>query len=144
MRQFITNLLVLVFVIITMGCASIVGSRMQVMTINSTPDQADVLIKDEMNKNIFSGQTPASVTLKKGEGYFHGKDYIVTIHKEGYADRVVKIESRAGGWYLFGNLLFGGLIGWFIVDPITGAMWTLKPEKVDETLERQKSSGAIS
>lgn len=31
------------------------------------------------------------------------------------------------GWYL-GNLLFGGLLGWVIIDPITGAMY-----KFDET-----------
>jgi hypothetical protein len=28
------------------------------------------------------------------------------------------------GWYI-GNILFGGLIGILIVDPLTGAMWKL-------------------
>lgn len=33
------------------------------------------------------------------------------------------------GWYI-GNLLFGGIIGLLIVDPATGAMWTLIPRKL--------------
>lgn len=34
------------------------------------------------------------------------------------------------GWY-FGNILFGGLIGFLIVDPATGAMYTLKPDTLN-------------
>jgi len=42
------------------------------------------------------------------------------------------------GWYIAGNLLFGGLIGYFIVDPATGAMWTLK--NLHANLSLQKAS----
>jgi len=41
-----------------------------------------------------------------------------------------------GGWYIAGNILVGGLIGWFIVDPITGAMWNLEPENVEMALTK--------
>ena len=81
-----------------------------------------MVITDEYGKNIFKGKTPTTITLNKGDGYFHGKDYTVTISKNGFADRVVKIESKASGWYILGDIAFGGLIGWFIVDPATGAM----------------------
>ena len=37
------------------------------------------------------------------------------------------------GWYIGGNILVGGLIGWFIVDPLTGAMYTL-PKEVNADL----------
>ena len=37
-----------------------------------------------------------------------------------------KIPYDVSGWYAGGNLFFGGLIGYLIVDPMTGAMWTLK------------------
>ena len=37
--------------------------------------------------------------------------------------------------YLFGNIPLGGLIGWVIVDPITGAMWTLEDLNVDLVAE---------
>lgn len=39
------------------------------------------------------------------------------------------------GWYLAGNILLGGLIGWIIVDPITGGMWTLSPEEISLNLK---------
>ena len=29
------------------------------------------------------------------------------------------------------NVIFGGLIGWLIIDPATGAMWTLEDEVVN-------------
>ena len=95
------------------GCASIVGEREQAITINSTPDHANITITDERDQAIFEGTTPTSVTLKKADGsYFGGKDYVVTISKEGFESRSIDIESHPNGWYVGGNLLFGGLIGW--------------------------------
>jgi hypothetical protein len=44
------------------------------------------------------------------------------------------------GWYLVGNFFFGGLIGWLIIDPLTGAMWTLSPEMIYAPMGQQ---GAI-
>jgi hypothetical protein len=37
------------------------------------------------------------------------------------------LEPTIDGWY-FGNILFGGLIGMLIVDPLTGAMYCLPTE----------------
>ncbi len=39
-----------------------------------------------------------------------------------------KIKAGVDGWYI-GNIIFGGLIGWLIVGPLTGAMYAL-PESV--------------
>ena len=50
----------------------------------------------------------------------------MTFKKEGYVPYSAKIERGVDGWYILGNLFFGGLIGWLIVDPATGAMWTLR------------------
>ncbi|MDY5520178.1 hypothetical protein, partial [Campylobacter lanienae] len=37
-----------------------------------------------------------------------------------------------------GNFIFGGLLGWLIVDPATGAMWNLKPEHNENiTVDKQ-------
>jgi hypothetical protein len=46
----------------------------------------------------------------------------LTLEKEGYDKEEVNIEGDANAWYIAGNLVFGGLIGWLIVDPATGAM----------------------
>lgn len=45
--------------------------------------------------------------------------------KDGYATGFTTIDYHVSNWYWFGNILFGGLIGWFIVDPITGDMYYL-------------------
>lgn len=116
------------------GCASIVGSSSAPIAINSSPDQAKIAIRDENGVQVHSGVTPATVTLPKSGGYFNGRDYTVEFSKPGYASRSATITSAPNGWYIAGNLLFGGLIGWFVVDPLTGSMWSLSPDVVTATL----------
>lgn len=143
MRKMISSAVVGCYLVSLVGCATIVGDKNQLVGINSTPDQAELKITDEMGKTVYAGQTPASITLAKGDGYFHGKDYTITLSKEGFSDKVVTVKSTPNGWYILGNLLFGGLIGWFIVDPATGAMWNLTPDKIDTDLaEKSADNGA--
>ncbi|NOT54409.1 MAG: hypothetical protein HOP18_07380 [Deltaproteobacteria bacterium] len=120
------------------GCASIVGKSAYPVAITSQPDQADISITDESGKTIFTGKTPTTVTLNTKAGYFSGKDYTVTFTKPGYAKHTAHIRRGVSGWYIAGNLVFGGLIGWLIVDPLTGAMWTLD-EQTTATLSPQTS-----
>lgn len=113
------------------GCATIVDEPNQLIPISSSPSGARVLITDETGHEVYDGTTPASVTLDKSDGsYWGGKDYVVEISKEGYETQTIPIESGPNGWYIAGNFVFGGLIGWFIVDPLSGDMYTLSPEKV--------------
>ena len=116
------------------GCATIVGDKEQAVTINSSPSNAKLLITDERSTEVHAGTTPATVTLKKSAGYFSGKTYTVEISKDGYESRSMKINSSVNGWYIGGNIIFGGLIGWLIVDPLTGAMYNLTPDTLNATL----------
>jgi hypothetical protein len=117
------------------GCASIVGEKEQSVTINSSPSNADVLITDERSMEVHSGTTPSTVQLRKSDGsYFGGKSYTVEISKEGYESRTMMISSSPNGWYIGGNLIFGGFIGWLIVDPLTGAMYNLTPDTLNASL----------
>ena len=117
------------------GCATIVGDKSQLIPIASDPDLASVVIIDEGGRQVFSGTTPTSVTLPKSDGRYWGKKtYTVTITKRGYAAREIPIASSANGWYIAGNLVFGGLIGWFIVDPFNGGMYTLSPKQIEAEL----------
>jgi len=109
------------------GCATIVGKDVFPLTINSNPDGATIIIKDEKGRKVYSGATPSTVTLAAGESYFHAKTYDITFSKEGYAEQYASIKATLSGWY-FGNILFGGLIGMLIVDPITGKMWKLQTD----------------
>jgi len=120
------------------GCATIVGKDVFPVTINSNPDGANILIKDEKDKKIFTGTTPTTVTLTAGESYFHAKSYYITFSKTGYAEQQAVVKATMSGWY-WGNILFGGLIGMLIVDPVTGKMWKL-PTEVSANMSQQVSS----
>jgi len=124
--------LMLVGVIFITGCASILSKSMYPVTINSYPDEANIIIKDERGTQMYKGKTPTTLTLASGEAYFHGKSYTVTFSKSGYEEQTTVIKSGLDGWYI-GNILFGGLIGILIVDPLTGAMWSL-PKEITVTL----------
>ena len=133
------------------GCATIVGNPVQVVPVDSSPDGAAVAIVDETGKTVFRGETPTTVTLQKSDGsYWGGKDYTVTISKSGYQEQSIPIASSPNGWYIAGNILLGGLIGWFIVDPLNGAMYTLTPAEVDASLSggsshnNRNTDGSIS
>jgi len=123
------------------GCATIVGDKTQSLQLNSKPDDAMVTITDENGVEVFKGKTPANVTLEKSDGsYFGGKTYIVRISKDGYETQSVQVNSKMNGWYIAGNFVFGGLIGWFIVDPLSGAMYNLSPEQVNAQLNSSSAS----
>ena len=118
------------------ACASIVGDRTQLIPITSTPDEADILITDETGMNVFKGKTPTTVTLNKSDGSYWGKkSFTVKISKPGFQTRSIQIKASANGWYIGGNIIFGGFIGWFIVDPLNGAMYTLSPDQITAELE---------
>ena len=121
------------------GCATIVRDNTQTVQVNSNPEGAKFDIKDEKGMVITSGTTPQSVVLDKSDGsYFGGKDYQITFSKEGYTPSTLPIKHSANGWYIGGNLLFGGLIGYLLVDPFNGGMYLLKPKEPNVTLAAAK------
>ncbi len=116
------------------GCATIVTRSSREIVIRSNPNQAAVLITNSDGEQVFKGTTPTSVVLKTRKGYFKGWEYVIRLSKPGYQDRHVLIEKSCKAWYLYGNIVFLNVIGWFVVDPLTGAMWTLKPDTVEAVL----------
>lgn len=124
--------------ILLSGCASIVAKNDQVVTISTEPDGADVIIKNSKGRVVHKALSPTNVTLLTSDGYFSGETYSVSLRKNGYWGKDLVINSTPRGWYLFGNIAFGGLVGWFIVDPVTGAMYKLKSEDINETLNRRE------
>ena len=123
------------------GCATIMGNNTQLIGIKSNPSQANIKITDEKGFVVFAGLTPTTVTLPKSDGsYFGGKTYIVQIDKSGFETQQIKIKATVNGWYILGNLVFGGLIGWLIIDPLNGKMYNLSPEDIGTTLNKTSVS----
>ena len=106
------------------GCASIVSKSKYPVSITTEPTAAKIEIKDQDGIVRFAGTSPTTAILDAGNGFFTRARYTVTASKDGHNAATFPIQNSIDGWY-WGNILFGGLIGLLIVDPITGAMFQI-------------------
>ncbi|MDY6990526.1 MAG: SH3 domain-containing protein [Thermodesulfobacteriota bacterium] len=106
------------------GCASIVSKSEYPVTIKSNPSGATVRVKNKRGIEVHECTTPSTTLLSAKSGYFSSASYSFQFEKEGYYPASFSLSGEMDGWYI-GNILFGGLIGILIVDPLTGAMWRL-------------------
>jgi hypothetical protein len=120
------------------GCATIVHSGPRSIPVASTPGGAKVSIYDRSNTLVMTNTTPFIASLDPKFGYFKGQTYRLVFELPGYSPAEIKLDSTLSAWY-FGNLAFGGLIGMLIVDPLTGAMYNLAPEKIEQTLSASQA-----
>jgi len=105
------------------GCASIVSKSSWPVTVQSNPSGARCEVVKENGVTIHAGETPMTITLDSGSGYFSSAKYMINCSKDG-KQASSELSSHFNGWYV-GNIVFGGLIGLLIVDPATGAMWRM-------------------
>ena len=98
------------------SCATIVSGSKQTVKFNSTPSEAKIFINE-----VEVGKTPFETKLERK------KEHSIVIKLDGYKPYQTTLTRKFNAWYL-GNILFGGIIG-LIIDPITGAMYNLTPEK---------------
>jgi hypothetical protein len=118
----------------TLGaCATIVHSGPRPVSVASTPAGAKVSIYDRDGNLVQTNTTPFLAQLPTKYRYFQGQTYRLVFEMPGHAGTEVKLGSSLSGWYL-GNVVFGGLIGLLIVDPMTGAMYNLTPDKIEQPL----------
>lgn len=131
--------IVMASVFLFSSCASIVSKSTYPLSINSSPSNSKISITDKKGKEIYLGNTPATVKLKAGAGFFSKAEYQVKFSSPGHDDKIVPITFKLDGWY-FGNLLLGGVLGMLIIDPATGAMWKIETEFLNETLGKSTVS----
>lgn len=115
------------------SCASLFSKSVYPVHIDSSPSNAKISITDYTGRQVYAGNTPAVVRLKAGAGYLKRAEYQVKISKSGYDDRIILLESQIDGWY-FGNLFLGGIVGMLVIDPLTGAMWSIETRTIYENL----------
>ena len=109
------------------ACATIMHGTTQDVGISSTPTGSSVTID---NKPL--GNTPVIAKLARKD------HHIVKIEMPGYQPFESTITRKVSGW-VWGNILFGGLIG-LAVDAISGGLYKLTPEQVAGTLQRSDTS----
>ena len=115
------------------GCASVFNSGAKKIAINSTPAGATATVTKLGGAVVEVQRTPCTVSLSAKAGYFRGQQYVVTLELPGYETVRIELHNKVSGWY-FGNILIGGAIGMLAVDPATGAMWNIVPNKIEQTL----------
>jgi hypothetical protein len=103
------------------GCATIIQSPHQQVSIASTPSGATVSID-----HVQRGTTPMVTTLKRKD------THVLRLELAGYQPYEATLNRRVSGW-VWGNIVFGGLIG-LGVDAITGSMYKLSPDQVSAQL----------
>jgi len=103
------------------GCATIMQGTKQQVAISSTPTGASVRVD-----TTSFGTTPVTVELRRKD------KHIIKITMDGYQPFELSTSRSTSGW-VWGNIVFGGLIG-LVVDASTGGMYKIKPEEVQATL----------
>jgi hypothetical protein len=124
---------VVAITLLSSGCASIISGRTATVNIDSRPSDAEVVIHDKHGNEVLTTHTPASVELRRKDGWVWPAKYTATIEKPGYQPRTVPIHSTLNPWVL-GNIVIGGPIG-LVVDTATGAGWKPKVASIEPNLE---------
>lgn len=132
------------------SCASIISKSDYPVTLSSSPEGASVKVLDHTGNVVYNGTTPTTVTLSASKGFFSAASYQVVFSKNGFEQTSTNIKAGIDGWYI-ANLLFGGLIGFLIIDPATGNMWRLDdaafatlPQKLSMDLKSGKQLHILS
>lgn len=116
------------------SCATIMNGDMVNVPVHTTPSGATVVI------NGTTYTSPTTVMVPRGKG-----DFKLHIEKDGYEPVDIMLTQSVDGW-LWGNVLFGGLIG-VAVDFISGDAYDLEPELITANLNgvnvSKSSDGAL-
>ena len=109
--------------------------------ITSEPSAAQVTITNLWTRQpLLQATTPVVASLERHAGYMRPARYQIVIEKPGYQPYVLRLEAQLNERY-FGNLVAGGPLGLFVIDPLTGAMYALPP-RVHAVLARGDGAGA--
>jgi len=108
-----------------LGCGTIFNGSSQGIGFSSVPTNATITVD-----NHTFGHTPTVINLSRKD------NHIVKIELEGYETFEATITRKVSGW-VWGNLVFGGLIG-LAVDAISGGLYKLKPDQVQAQLGEKK------
>ncbi|SSD82164.1 Uncharacterised protein [Klebsiella quasipneumoniae] len=109
------------------GCCTIVDGKSQEVAIK-TNAPAMYTIRNDDGQIVSTGLAPANVSLKRGDAPF-----TVTLQRTDSAPIATGvIHDNANGW-VWGNIMFGGIIGGIIVYS-DGAAWDLDTAVTVNTL----------
>jgi hypothetical protein len=109
------------------ACATIMHGTSQDVGLSSSPSAAKVTVD-----NVPLGNTPLITKLSRKD------NHIVKFEMDGYAPFEATMTRGVSGW-VWGNLVFGGLIG-LAVDAVSGGLYKVSPDQLQATLSKQGAS----
>ena len=123
------------------GCASIVSrSKYNIPIYSNAPTRVEI---HNRGKYVTTVNAPSIVTLSSKSAFFVPSSYTFTFKRDGYGDVEKTRRAYLDGWYI-GNLVFGGVLGFLLVDPDTGAMWRLDENPIGvEYLDANYQGGEV-
>lgn len=107
------------------SCASIMHGTRQSIGISSNPSNAYVWVDRQL-----IGNTPMIVEMTRKD------NHIVRIELEGYQPYEATFSRQLSGW-VFGNIIFGGIIG-LAVDAISGGLYVLTPDQIQAEMRSNR------
>lgn len=107
------------------SCATIMHGTRQSIGISSNPSDACVWVDSQM-----IGSTPLIVEMSRKD------NHVVRIELEGYQPYEAMFSRQMSCW-VFGNIIFGGLIG-LAVDAISGGIYMLTPDQVQAEMRSNR------
>ncbi len=90
-------------------------------------ERAAVVITDERGFKVLSKWTPTVMSLVNSNEA-QGKSYRILISMNGAPAHERQLRAKRDGWYIRGSRVFADSIGSLVVDPQTGAMYTISME----------------
>ena len=106
------------------------------VVVNTNPSDCNVKVVNDAGMTIFSGKSPCFLNLNSSDGFFNPSHYTFNVSKDGYGEQSFKLGAGIDPWYAVGNIFFGGIIGWFIIDSLTGSVWKLRSNLVFNLTEK--------
>ena len=126
------------------GCASVFSVSEYPVHIDSVPSDMEIVVTDRNGDIEYRGQTPAIVGLDARGGYFVRETFTVELYDAGKVVGRTQIKGGIDLWYFvnFFSRPWTTLVGFFVIDPITGAMWSL--DESVTVFRDVKTTGTIS
>ncbi|HZI22807.1 MAG TPA: PEGA domain-containing protein [Gemmatimonadales bacterium] len=116
--------------LVALGCASIMHGKSQDVSIASQPSGASVSVD-----NLVVGKTPLVAKLKRKD------KHLIAVTLDGYQPFQLATTRSTSGW-VWGNIVFGGLIG-LAVDLSSGGAYQIDPKQVSADLSKATASATF-
>lgn len=140
-KNFTFSMVLMAVLTISSSCASIIHGSKQNVEFASRPTGARLFID---GKDM--GTTPQNLNLSRRGNRERDADgkrsFAIKLEMEGYKPYETTLERKLDGW-IFGNLLFGGVVG-IVIDIASGAMYRLTPKRIDGDFFDGTSSASVT